>query len=566
MILFFSSCEDNIPNVETEFSDGLLFSSFGRRDNNISLDEVNKIGIENFVPLSDLSKGIVEREWAVSAGNFLLPGFTIADTLNFDSFIDPEKGLTTDDELVNILFNEPGNQTITYRGVFNDSTSLRFLESTDGIQTEQEGDLWIASQQFQFDVFDLLNPELEVSTEAGDSVLRTTVEDEPIAADSLNFTTVTIKSGESLQYVDQSTVGRPDGVRWTFNTGAPEPERSNRAEASVTYFRIGTFNAGTIRSTRAEPAFSKTELIPLRVNVVQTDLPLERVGSVLISTDDVITIQASGLIGTISDAAKDFFTVSVTNEDSGLTTPIEIPVKRVSVNSQDATKINITLEQEIYNTDTVSISFSGSGTDFDEAILSIDQRNLQEFLEEPARFQRENILPATLGSFEGSNTNEARALLANYFAGGWNRGNLFLSRSTTRFSDGEASLLYNANPSVDRNNIRILTSPINNNDVYKNLFIAPGKYLVALDVYKEPGTTMQKFRTRGRGGELANNLVWDIENIAEGEWVTLAQEVEYLKVPTTWFFEFIGADNPDAVGMQTFYVDNWRLSANETRP
>jgi len=122
------------------------------------------------------------------------------------------------------------------------------------------------------------------------------------------------------------------------------------------------------------------------------------------------------------------------------------------------------------------------------------------------------------------------------------------------------------NPSVDRNNIRILTSPINNNDVYKNLFIAPGKYLVALDVYKEPGTTMQKFRTRGRGGELANNLVWDIENIAEGEWVTLAQEVEYLKVPTTWFFEFIGADNPDAVGMQTFYVDNWRLSANETRP
>jgi len=68
---------------------------------------------------------------------------------------------------------------------------------------------------------------------------------------------------------------------------------------------------------------------------------------------------------------EDNFTVHVSNEISGFEGFID--VKTVELNSNDATMIEITLAESIYNTDVVTVSYSGG------AISSLDERPLEGF-------------------------------------------------------------------------------------------------------------------------------------------------------------------------------------------
>lgn len=524
------------------------------------------IAINDFSSLSDISQGVISRNWRIEEGaRFLLPTFTRKDSLNLQAFIDPELDLSNWKETVHVLFQKEGETTVTLANSFDRPVSFLGNDAVQG-----EDGLYNLTTVFTYDVFANLNAEASAKDLATGQTVLLTAEQDPDPANSSTFTTLTLEAGTSLQFEDLSTIGRSDGRVWDFEGGTPDT--GTEAVENVLYNRPGQYTASiTIsRDKRGKQLFyaEQTKTLPVLVEVIPSSQPFV-IASNGMAVDDnnpavgttILSFGVNGIVETVENSASSFTVDIVNGAFTSSTSPLA-----VRVSSSDESVIELVLSEPIYNSDTVTISYNGT------TITSIDSRTLGAFTDQPVDNLFQNVLSDVSNpSMELSNTNERNVFTVGYnlFVGGGNNldnaknpdGSLFIERSTEQASDGGASLKFNANIPFD-NGIGFLSL---SNTLISNSNIPAGSYNLTFDMYIEDGSDFNAIFQVIQQGDPRTQLV-NINSPGTGEWFTVERPFTASSdLGGNFIFNFRDQDNSSISGRQVFFIDNLQVITVETR-
>lgn len=511
----------------------------------------------DFISFLDLSQGATSHEWIIEEGNnFLNEQFKKGDSIPL--FINKEAGLSITDGKAHVLFNNNGENKVRLINKFSDSVSYNSIVSP--LSSYKEGDFWVIDTTFVFDVYGDLLPAFKVLQDDVE-ILSITEEDMPSEDDMESWPTVEVEAGSFLTFVDLTTVDRPNGRTWDVPAGTPD--KTGGESAKIKFFKLGEYPAGTLKSSRNSPlpSASAEKIIPLMVKVIPSSEPFLFAGSLKELENETIRFQVTGEITPFTDQ-EGFFTVKIKNEAAGLDPAIEIAVQNAKVDPDDATFIQISLAQPIYNSDIVSISYSGG------SITSTDTRVLQDFENKYVNMYFEsNILTKnSWASYEVAHggLNKAYAGPGNSFWVGANgtEADPNWSRTTEKASEGTASMRF----SVDG-----ISKPFQLHQYGLGTIdmVPAGTYKASYMVYVESGNTMDGFWTWG--GEvpgLATEL-WSLTDIAKGEWVKIEHTATLAEISSKKKLSIVinPPTNPNAgTGRQTLYIDDFSLVPVEIRP
>ncbi|WP_303317302.1 hypothetical protein Q4Q34_01525 [Flavivirga abyssicola] len=568
LIVALISCNIDDYDQPSDFSKPQLFTPdvFNLSENNIG--NTIPISINDFSSLSDVSQGVVSRSWMIEEGSrFLMPDFTRKDSLNLADFIDPELGSSNGKDIANVLFQKAGETTVTLKNRFKEEVSLL---GNDAVQTTDG--LWELTTVFQYDVYNYLNAEASIFDEETLETYLLAADQNPSINDTSGFTTITIEAGSRLDFKDLTTIGRPSGRTWNFDGG--QPDTSEEEEEEVTYNRTGDYLV-TITSMRDNIRQSlryseQTKALPFIINVIPSTKPFVINGNAFALNDNssepgtkIIAFRVNGVLESFTDLENDF-SVNVVNGAINL----DIDVVSAEVSSVDETMIELVLAEPVLNSDTITLSYSGS------AITSIDERILTPFTDAVVEPLFINLLTGNVNpSFENPASNARWANADGYrlFIGNGNQlvnaqntdGTPFLDRSTERASDGSASMKFNAILPYETGIGFIGLSNI----LFRNADIPAGEYQLTYDLYYEPGTTFAGLFTRifGATSEIE---VMNFNPPATGEWFTVKRNITLGSGGITGNAVFNFRDNNEnaaITGRQTFYIDNFKVIAVESR-
>ena len=511
----------------------------------------------------DLSQGAVSHEWSIEQGNnFLKEGFN-ANTDTLVNFIDETKGLSTDDLKAHILFRNSGINKVRLLNKFKEPVTYR---SSTGIKTSvKEGDLYVLDTTFVFDVYAHLQPALRV-LQNGTEVLSVMAEDMPDIADESTWPVVNVEAATSLTFEDLTTIGRPNGRSWLSPDGVPSQTGGTSAE--IKFYKLGTFNAGTLRSIRFNelPAQTIEKLIPLKVNVIQSSQPFVFDNALTEDENEKISFRVNGEIAPFSGQLSNF-TVNVKNTAAGFDK--NVAVAAVGPKDGDATFMELTLSEPIYNSDVVTISYNSTG-----GIKSADDRILESFADKIVQMHfGNNILPAkSHASFEDFNAGWNRAFARDYFIGANNRRGTtpetyHYERVTEKFFAGDggiASMKYST----------LASNPVPNANLWsfglgKPTAIPAGTYRMSYMIWIDAATTLKTFRTEWNKPAFSRQL-WNIENVEKGKWVRIFNEFTTGEITPSDNVRFTFRphilENAGVTGPQLLWIDDFQLVEIEVRP
>jgi len=503
--------------------------------------------LNDYVGFRDVSKNTIEHSWSIPSGTKLLSNdFTENDSI-YTEFVTGSGPLSTDENLVNVLFDEPGIKEIKLRNVFKDSV-------TESVQMNGN---WIVDKTFTVTVFDDVKPAFQV-LKGTDVVLSVSEADMPDEANSASWATVTIEAGEQLTYVDNTTVGEPDARTWTFNGG--NMDTSGAASANVSYNGLGNFLAGSINSRRNspdKPDGETSKLIPLKIEVIPSTQPFVLNGGMLENATEVISFNVTGEIATLTGEEGNF-TVNVVNTAAGFNQ--NIPVQSAVINGSDATQIDLTLSAPIYNSDNITVEYSSGN------IISIDSRTLESFSATNVTMHRnDNIIGDVYAGFESESTNWKKGLCNGFWVGNSNDINndtnppYYFSRVTSEKNSGSASMKFESLSGITNITLQGSNFTKGGQTPHGIPTLPAGSYEVSYFIYLDTGNTMLAFRTEVQGG-LAT--VWDVSTLPRGEWVEISNTIVVPADVTNKKFDIkvLAADNGGVTGGQIMYFDDlsWR--------
>lgn len=524
------------------------------------------ININNFSSLIDASQGVLSRNWTIQDGaKYLLPTFERKDSLNLDAFIDTEIGSSNWRETVHVLFQQEGESVVTLRNTFD--SPVNFL-GTEAV--EQEDGTWQLTTQLTYDVYANLNTEATISNAEDTEILATLgAEDNPSSDDITGFTDITIEAGESLTFTDISTIGRPDERLWAFEGGTPAT--STEEKQVVTFNRLGEYvvELTTLRDRRGtalNPA-QQTKTIPAVITIIPSTKPYEIANNAQAIDDDdeiagtnIISFNVNGEIEAVNGVEGDFV---VNVQNVGFDQNFTVTLARKD--NDDSTAIELILDQPILNSDTVTLSYSGTG------ITSIDSRTLLPFTDVPVNAVNKNLLTnASNPSMENPSNNERQVNTQGYFlfvGGGGNNldnarnadGSLQINRSTERASDGNASIKFDAEMPLGAGFLSL------SNTIISNSAVPAGDYKLTWDMYIEDGSDFDAIFNVIQQGTPRTQLV-SINAPGTGQWFTVEREFSAGAVlGGNIIFNFRNQDNPGISGRQVFYIDNLKVIALEPR-
>lgn len=265
-----------------------------------------------------------------------------------------------------------------------------------------------------------------------------------------------------------------------------------------------------------------------------------------------LAFNVSGQVGTLGNNPETGFTVHITNDAKLVDKDIE--VTNVSFNPANATRIELTLAAEIYGDDVITIAFNEEGS----GILSVQEQPLLSFDAQRVIIPvaGENLLAnkSTWAGFEGTGgANSAGA------AGYWVGAALPWQRTTEKFASGEASMKYTGGFDL---------LPLYGMKFGANVDTQPGVFEISHKIYIEPGSNLKAIRTaiaRQSNGWVDDvSAIWDVENIARGEWVIIKKIInipvavnEIASNQQVRYTYYIQANlNEGVTGDQTFYLDD----------
>jgi|GEM_PF-2126668 len=560
---------------------GLFFIALGCEDEELPAEVFDVTWVTNIRPTEDyiikagesisfrdLSQGALSHEFIIEEGNqYLIAGFGSRDSLPL--WVDKNADLITNNKDAHVLFNNQGINRVTIRNTFKDSITYRGAEP---IPAFMENGVWVVENTWEVDVFGPLKPAFRVLDKNDVEILNVSGDDfEDLVLDGNNggFSTdeeaieiirtwpvINVEAGDELKFIDLTTEDRPNSRSWRLTRASLTSNTDSIASAA--YFSLGTFSAGVLTSRREGdlPAETVTKLIPLVVNVIPSSQPFEYnvSGGITENSDETITIGLTGEVVPFTGEEGNFI-VNVKNAATGFDQ--DIPVLLAQVNEDNATKIDLKLDGAIFNTDEITISYSGG------AIESVDTRILNDFGPVPVtKFHiGQNLVEPNLAGFESFNTNWRKAYASQFWVGGSNGGvgNEFFARTIDKFANGVASMQYNS-PSGITSEKKLQGTR------FKDSGIEAGTYRVSISVYLEPGNTMNMFRTINTNPWTI--LDWDISTINRGEWITLSKDVTFdSNLTARYDIVVVPSANPDAqTGEQKMYFDDISFQALELRP
>lgn len=589
-ILFFSliamlGCEENTYkdySAPDELSD--LSWLLGLEPNRPSRDAQFKINADTYISFLDLSQGTLSHEWIVEEGNsFLKEGFSVNDTLT--NFIDESKGTTTSEGKAHILFRNSGINKVRLLNKFSKDVSPNISGNDVNniiVNSSTEGDVFVKDVEFIFDIYATIQPAFKVYKD-GNEVLSISESDMPDINDERTWPVIEIEAATGLTFEDLSTVGRPNRVTWDIPDGVPSLSGTPAlASREIKFYKLGTFNAGVMRSLRQpqivngvaddSPNASVEKIIPLKVKVIQSSQPFVFDGALNEDENEVIRFRVNGEISSFS-GQESAFTVNVKNSAASFDQDIAVQTARVK--SDDATFIELVLSAPIYNSDVVTVAYNGNG------ILSADDRVLQPFTAQNVQMNfGNNILPSNAwGSFEPEGGNHTNAYATGKYwipGGGGANGNLKFGagnevwiRDTNKSYTGGASMKYQL-PDV----ATIPTMNLFGFGIADPAGIPQGLYRVSYWVFIDPSTTLTQFRMEFQN-PVSNTLYFDISSVAKGQWVRVtasAPLVYSADVASTdargrrTTLRILQNDNPGVSGAQLMYFDELTLIKLEERP
>jgi len=552
-----------------EFSDVSWLVSLDRSRNPAERYDINA---DTFMSFLNLAQNAVSTEWKIEEGNFFLKeGFKSNDSLV--KYIDTDAGLSKISGKAHVFFRKSGLNTVTLINKFKTpvKTNISTNDATHvKIETYEENGLFVVKTEFIFDVYATIQPSFSVLKD-GIEILKVTEADLPSLTKSDSWPTIEIEAATSLTFVDNTIVGRTNSRTWKTPDGVPG--LSNLKTSIVKFYRLGTFNAGSLTAARINtlPKAAVEKLIPLKIKVIKSKQAFVYDGALTEDASHKISFRVNGEVSPFT-GAEGSFTVNVKNEGKGSGFSLNIPVQSARVNAGDAIFIDLILAAPIYNSDVVTVSYNGNGN-----IKSADDRLLAAFNPSIVKmFFGASVLPGNSHpGFEipGGNLTNANATSEFFVPGGGaigsgsgngQFGDLVWQRDESKSYTGFASMRYKI-PNVA--NIPIV-----------NLFgfflsdgpngVPAGTYKVSYWVFIEPGTTLKGFRIEF-GNPITDIKIFNIASVEKGKWVEVSNVITFpnaLSGNTRTTLRILTDDNPGVSGAQLMYFDDLSLVPIQVRP
>ena len=300
-------------------------------------------------------------------------------------------------------------------------------------------------------------------------------------------------------------------------------------------------------------ATSKTVLINVR-DVV----PLKYVAnSAMYTGEQSFAFKVDGEVGSLGDNPEMGFTVHVTNAAKFVDK--DFVITGVSIDPADATRIELTLDEAIYADDVITVAFDTEGS----GIVSTDEQPLLSFNAKQVQIPvagTDLLAGTSWAGFEVSaaaNTGGAAGYWVGAAPNPW-------ARTTDLAASGDASMKYTGGFDV---------KPLYGMKFGANVDTQPGAFEISHKVYIESGSNLKAIRTsiarQSNGWADDLSIVWDVESVARGEWVTI-KKIVYIPVAVNElasnlqvrYTYYIQANlNEGVTGDQTFYLDDMGMRA-----
>lgn len=548
--LFILSCEE-----EEDFSPKYSDVSWFTGQQGVS---VFNLSVNDYLTFMDLSQNAVSHKWVITDSSyFLAPDFTENDSV-YTPFIIPNAGLESTEGDVHVLFTKPGQQTVQLYNTFEDSVAW-FSADTDTLYAKNVDGLWVIDTTFVVDVFAELNPAFKVYADDVE-ILSVSEDDIPSLADTATWPTVNVEVGSILKYVSTSSTGRPTATTWSLYSGDDLEEKKGN-ELEFLYTKLGEYFAGEMTSTRNGdfmPSANASKIIPLKIKGTPSSQPFVFSGNLVENADGEVAFSVSGeVIESSLTGTAGNFTVHVKNGAFDQ----NIAVQDVTLDADDLTSIRLVLSAPIYNTDTVKLTYDGSGS-----IQSVDTRELATFGPEALSPSfAAGVFPDYYAGFETFKDNFKNAFCEGYFVGNNNDPHVWWERVEDTKRSGVASMKFESIAAgMDGNNVILQGSD------FRNLLLPAGVYRSCLWVYVPASTTLTTltFKTaKYTGTALVEDV--DISSVPKDTWTQVCTDLTFdtdTDGDSRLDLVFVPGSNPTDAVTQKVYIDDWNLIPLESRP
>lgn len=554
------SCNENDEDLFSDpnaFSDVSWYASLRHSD-------VFELKVNNVLSILDLSNGTTSHTWTIEDGSFFIDGDFSTNEASYEPYIIDGAGLTSESDIIHVLFTKPGLQSIRLYNTFNEKVTFKGATKTLEAQQAENG-LWVIDTTFTVDVYDKIAPafkvyhnDVEILSIPADQTVR--------LADSASWETITVQAGiDELKFVDETTVGRPTTREWVFDYFEGEFTQS---EQSIIMEEEGTFLAGTLQAKRTgdNPLLNETasKRIPLKFNVEIPPL-IYKIGGISEDESEVISFATSDDVdaASLATAASDF-TVHVSNSHTGF--DADVTVQEVRVQSGSANVIELVLSEPIYSSDMVTVAYSGT------SVRATNNYVLYEFSAEEVTMFRlsENQLPSQFSDFETHASN-------NMQADGWwgqrnwdaTNGYRYWERTEEYATSGSAGLRF-LHEDVTTMTNSITAFSVGGNVMYNEA----GDYEISFDIFVPATTDLTSGLSIGYQYNPAGEsflLPVDVSSLEKGKWIKVSKmvtfESAYISSDSRGRQIFFRMENPQATNTRVeLFIDNLQVKPTELRP
>ncbi|MBB6463526.1 hypothetical protein [Flammeovirga kamogawensis] len=386
--------------------------------------------------------------------------------------------------------------------------------------------------------------------------------------------TIDLNNGEELIFVDKST-GSTTGILWTIDNGEGTPLTSAESSFGVTYATDGNFSVTKLKLTRnghADYVDVEEEFeIPLTVNVStvitevskNSDISLRKVDNNKVIS---FTVEEALVAITEQETAKAGFTVTVQNDEAGFG-PTTFTVASVAINTDNTKQIDITVAEELYNSDVVTVAFTGADGN---AIVTAEGARLANFASEQiaSYYNRGNILNAEMASFSIEKESNAP------YAAGWYNQNKVITWNRETSGAMINTLKFYAASSADLHGTRDRVQSVDADQSIEGALSAGDLVRVAMDIYIPAGNGMTDGLSIQFLNPSMNSTPIPTADLERGKWVTTYVDIIMTSdlIPpsgkTAGFSVQLTKDSVVGIGDGEpieFYIDNLVIEKYEVR-
>lgn len=387
--------------------------------------------------------------------------FNKADTV-FEQFIIPDAGKVSNENIVHVLFQEPGTKTVRLTNTFRDKVIYDGLsEAGQNQQTfpgdpvkesffDEEKGVWVFDTLMHFKILDYVTADITMSRN-NEELLKVSRDEEYLVANSSAWDKLSIEVGEELT-ISADIYGEPDENFWKLNTGLAEIETKKeiinedpkiiRMTSVFQAAKISEGNLGYLSMERKskeegvkepdKPASKQSKYIPLKVNIIAPTTPF------VVEECKVVDMQAIQLsfkstLKIAEDKLQEYLGCFTVISDE-----YNVEISDLALN-ETSNALILNLMNPVYKDEEIKVSYRGFEGN---PIVDIYDRTLQNMVDVKPKYFDPVITDPVIRGFEGEIKNDKSLF-------GWYLQHFPVYSVCSDFAySGNRSLLYDSNKAV----------------------------------------------------------------------------------------------------------------------